>query len=259
MRNKMLYKYVPYFIFKKLFGDRGQFGLAVVEDDHDYRKWKENYLEFYDDNQKGKIGSVVNRWGFSIAGEIDFREKDVLELGPGIIEHTCFFAAKPKTYSLADIDPLFLEKSAKVLEDRGFTGITTREVSADGVGIPMESGSVDVVLSFHQLEHVYELERHIDEIRRVLKPGGIFAGSVPTEGALAWGFGRFLTSRRYVKKNMSFNYDKIICWEHPNFVDKIAAILRRRFDMVKSVKKPFPFLPMDCNLSYSFICRRRAA
>jgi hypothetical protein len=89
-----------------------------------------------------------------------------------------------------------------------------------------------------------------------LKPGGYLLGSVPTEGSFAWGFGRYLTSRRYVKKNFDYNYDKIICWEHPSFVNKIKDCLDETFIKIKTIKKPFGFLPMDCNLSWSFIYQK---
>ncbi|WP_181404121.1 hypothetical protein [Aliarcobacter cryaerophilus] len=54
---------------------------------------------------------------------------------------------------------------------------------------------------------------------------------------------------------MNFDYDKIICWEHPNFVNKIKKLLDENFTNVQSIKKPFGVLPMDFNLSWSFIYR----
>ena len=111
------------------------------------------------------------------------------------------------------------------------------------------------MVTFHQLEHIYELEEYLQELKRILKPNGVLIGAVPAEGGVAWGFGRFLTSRRYVRKNMDFDYDKIICWEHPNFVNKIKKLLDENFTSVKSIKKPFGVLPMDFNLSWSFIYR----
>ncbi|MFX8762589.1 class I SAM-dependent methyltransferase, partial [Acinetobacter baumannii] len=39
--------------------------------------------------------------------------------------------------------------------------------------------SVDVFVSFETLEHVPDPERIISEVKRVLKPGGTFIGSVP--------------------------------------------------------------------------------
>ena len=60
----------------------------------------------------------------------------------------------------------------------------------------------------------------LKEFNRILKKNGIIVGAIPNEGGMAWGFGRYLTTRRYTKK-FNINYDKIICWEHPNFADFI--------------------------------------
>ncbi|MFN7141692.1 MAG: class I SAM-dependent methyltransferase, partial [Limisphaerales bacterium] len=40
-------------------------------------------------------------------------------------------------------------------------------------------GSVDLVVSFETVEHLKEPERFLVEVRRILKPGGVFLGSVP--------------------------------------------------------------------------------
>ncbi len=101
----------------------------------------------------------------------------------------------------------------------------------------------------------WQNEYYLQELKRILKPNGILIGAVPTEGGIAWGLGRFVTSRRYVKKHMDIDYDKIICWEHPNFVNKIKKQLDDNFINIKSVKKPLGILPMDFNLSWSFIYR----
>jgi SAM-dependent methyltransferase len=48
----------------------------------------------------------------------------------------------------------------------------------DGVNIPLTDRSVDLVFSQQVFEHVAEPERLLADIARVLKPGGIFCGSV---------------------------------------------------------------------------------
>jgi ubiquinone/menaquinone biosynthesis C-methylase UbiE len=47
--------------------------------------------------------------------------------------------------------------------------------------IPMPSAYVDVVFSMNSLDHVDDLKRACQEIRRVLKPGGHFIGSLNLE------------------------------------------------------------------------------
>ena len=51
--------------------------------------------------------------------------------------------------------------------------------------LPFADDSFDVVLSCDVLEHVASIEHSLDEIRRVLRPGGAFIGFVPLEGGLA--------------------------------------------------------------------------
>ena len=47
----------------------------------------------------------------------------------------------------------------------------------DGVALPFEDASVDVVFSKQVLEHVERPHELIADVARVLKPGGVFAGS----------------------------------------------------------------------------------
>ncbi|MFX1535017.1 MAG: hypothetical protein ACFFDI_12400, partial [Promethearchaeota archaeon] len=70
---------------------------------------------------------------------------------------------------------------------------------------------------------------------------------------IAWGLGRFLTTRRYVHKNYGINYDKIICWEHPNFADFIIERLDVHFEQQYLKLCPLSWLPMDFNLVASFV------
>ena len=47
----------------------------------------------------------------------------------------------------------------------------------DGVALPFEDASVDVVFSKQVLEHVERPHELVADVARVLKPGGVFAGS----------------------------------------------------------------------------------
>ena len=80
-------------------------------------------------------------------------------------------------------------------------------------------------------------------------------GAISCEGALAWGLGRYLTSRRHVMRNYGINYDKVICWDHPNFADRIYRELDERFSRVHKSLFPFPLMPLDVNLVGRFIYR----
>lgn len=49
----------------------------------------------------------------------------------------------------------------------------------DSRAIPLRDASVDLVASFETLEHFFEQDAFIDEVRRVLRPGGILLLSTP--------------------------------------------------------------------------------
>jgi len=249
----MLYKCLPYSIFKTLFGDRKKWGLKTNHQDEDFIKWQDNYYQFYNDNQKGKIGNVINHYGFKLMRQVNLENLTALEVGPGIIEHTVYWNHEPETYIIADINKTFLKESAAKLKNISIKSII--ELKVEDTHIPLEDNSVDIIISFHQLEHIYKLDDYVQELKRILKPNGILVGAVPTEGSIAWGLGRWLTSMRYVNAQMNFNYNKIICWEHPNFVNTIKMNLDKYFTREYSKKKPFSFLPMDFNFSWSFIYR----
>ena len=57
------------------------------------------------------------------------------------------------------------------------------EANVDGKPLPFDTDSFDFVTCNHILEHVFETEHLVDEIRRVLRPNGVAVISVPNVGA----------------------------------------------------------------------------
>ena len=47
--------------------------------------------------------------------------------------------------------------------------------------LPYEDESFDVVLSFDLFEHIAQIDRHVSEIRRVLRPGGSYLFQTPSK------------------------------------------------------------------------------
>lgn len=232
---------------KVLWGDRDRWGLVADPGDICWAEWQRKYGEFYAANQRKGIGTSINDAGYSVMNSVDLSEKVVLEIGAGDIRHIRHWHGQPSEYLLADIDEGMLELAKRRLEENG---VLYRSVILErGQRLPFSSASVDVIVSFYSLEHLYPLRPYIDEMRRVLKPGGSLVGAIPAEGGLAWGAGRFLTSRRWFRKNTTIDPDKIICWEHPNFADEIIAALDRAFERDRIRYWPFPWLPLlDSNL-----------
>jgi SAM-dependent methyltransferase len=46
--------------------------------------------------------------------------------------------------------------------------------------LPVDTGQADIVVSLHVFEHLHAPDRTMAEIRRVLRPGGVFLGGTPT-------------------------------------------------------------------------------
>jgi len=185
--------------------------------------------------------------------EINLDGLRVLEIGPGDIDHIRYWCGNPKHFVVADIRSEMLERATKRLAAVS-TNYSAVLLSKDKIDrLPFEDNCFDLVVSFYSLEHMYPLAIHLRSILRVLKSGGHLLGAIPCEGGLAWGIGRYVTSRRWLLKNTTINPDKIICWEHPNFADAILDHLDRVMIKKKIVFWPFRIQSIDLNLIARFI------
>lgn len=246
---------LPHFFSRRLFGDRSTHGLVPVQDDKCWLEWQSRYHEFYNQTQHSGIGSKVNGAGYKVLEHFDLDEKKVLEIGPGSLTHLEYWQGKPTEFVAVDIDRQFLRSAEKTLSAAGVP-YETRLSDRSSSSIPARDEEFDVLMTFFSLEHLYPLELYLDEMFRVLKPGGSIVGAIPLEGGLAWGAGRYLTSRRWLLKHTSIDPDKIICWEHPNFADEIFDSLTQRGDFSYLDYWPLKIHSMDLNLVLRFVINK---
>ncbi len=256
MRKPLIRNWLPGFMRKPLWGDRQRWGLSIRPDDPCWIEWERTVLSFYVANQREGFGAKVNDAGYAVMRNTDIDGKTVLEIGPGDIRHNKYWQGLPDQYWLADIDSSMLETAERKLTDLGVRHRSTLLTRGDP--LPFNDASVDIVVSFYSLEHIYPLQPYLDELNRVLRTGGTLIGAVPAEGGLAWGLGRFLSSRRWFRKNTTIDPDKIICWEHPNFADTVIDSLDQTFDRALVSRWPFAWLPsLDFNLIVQFMYTKR--
>jgi SAM-dependent methyltransferase len=230
-----------------LWGNRERWGLKVNAEDICWKEWQKTYATFYAENQRAGIGTKINDAGYRVMSAIDLTGKQVLEIGAGDIRHLQYLKGMPSEYMLADISSEMMAFAQQKLTDKT---IAHRSILLQrNEPLPLADESIDVIVSFYSLEHLYPLSPYLQDMHRVLKPGGILIGAIPAEGGLAWGAGRALTSRRWFKKNTQIDPDKIICWEHPNFADQIISELDAVFRRISVVHWPLTWVPMlDVNL-----------
>lgn len=244
---------LPALISNSLFGERERWGLVANKEDKCWRKWTKAGLDFYYSTQKSGIGERVNNAGYKVMDEFDLSNKTILEVGPGHIKHIPFWRTfNDKTeYVIADVNRDMLDVSSKVLTASGINHHKVLLERGQNI-LPFPSRSFDYIVSFFALEHIYPLEPYLAELHRVLKPGGRLLGAIPCEGGLAWGMGRYITSRRWLLNNTSINPDKIICWEHPNFADKVMTGLESIFTNESTSYWPLCIPAIDLNLVLTF-------
>lgn len=117
-----------------------------------------------------EIGAVLDQ---------DFRTGRVLDLGcgDGKLTEILIGHLKPgkRTWIGIDLDAAELE----LAKERKIYQTVHCSTSAK---IPEEAGSFDLVFSNSVLEHISEIERTLDEVARVLKTGGEFLFTVPSDG-----------------------------------------------------------------------------
>ena len=186
---------LPAFLRRRLFGDREKHGLSAKIEDPSWVEWQTRYVDFYQENQKVSIGSVVNDAGYRVMRGQRLSGCAVLELGPGDIRHHLEWSDIPRRFVLADVLEEMLVATREKLARAGITCEAHLLKSREDHCLPFADAEFDIVISFYSLEHLHPLGLFLTEIARVLKPGGRIVGAIPCEGGVGWGLGRMLTSR----------------------------------------------------------------
>lgn len=88
--------------------------------------------------------------------------------------HTALtFAPHVAEVIASDITPQMLEQASKLANERGINNLTT--VQADAENLPFANNSFDLVTCRIAAHHFPHIPAFLAEVRRVVKPGGIFA------------------------------------------------------------------------------------
>jgi SAM-dependent methyltransferase len=102
------------------------------------------------------------------------RDKDVLDIASGEGYGSALIAQVARSVVAVDVDA-----AAVTYAGGGYSRPNLWFVQGDARAIPLATASVDVVSSFETIEHIYEQDVFIAEVRRVLRPSGIFIVSTP--------------------------------------------------------------------------------
>jgi len=105
----------------------------------------------------------------SIIGFDRYAGRDLLEIGCGLGTDLLQFARGGARVTAVDLAPSSVELVKKLFH---LHGLTVDARVADAENLPFDDNEFDFVYSFGVLHHTPNTQRAIDEVYRVLKPGG---------------------------------------------------------------------------------------
>jgi ubiquinone/menaquinone biosynthesis C-methylase UbiE len=129
-----------------------------------------------------------NAWAVKVRDELPQALRGVelgdelLEVGPGPGLTTDMLRTRVPRITAIEIDP----HQAEALRGRTL-GQGVEVVTGDATAMPFEAARFTAVVSFTMLHHIpspQQQDRLLAEVRRVLRPGGVFAGSDSTASFL---------------------------------------------------------------------------
>jgi ubiquinone/menaquinone biosynthesis C-methylase UbiE len=123
----------------------------------------------YDLYYQTEIGKKVNQIEEKLITDLlkDIPRTKMLELGCGTGHWTNFFLNKGYKVTATDISDAMLQLAKQKNLNANF-------IKADSLEIPFEDNSFDIISSITMLEFVEDQDKVLEEIQRVLKPGGYF-------------------------------------------------------------------------------------
>ncbi len=116
------------------------------------------------------------------AAEGIIKGKIVLDIASGSGYGTKMLAEKAKHVYGVDVNEQAVNYSKKHFGSKNIEYLV-----GDGIRIPLDDNSVDVVITFETIEHIEDYRAFIKEVKRVLRPDGVAIVSTPNDLEFAEG------------------------------------------------------------------------
>jgi len=142
-----------------------------------------------------------------------------LDLGCGVGRHACFLAGAGLEMQAMDASAAGLDYAAQQARGLGLDVSFREGLMTD---LPYADGSFDYVLSFNVIYHGdgSVVSRAISEIHRVLKPGGLFHGTLLSKRNRNYGLGKEIAPNTFVVDGAAGDKG------HPHFYCNAAELVK---------------------------------
>ncbi len=204
--------------------------------------WLRHYHERLPDEHR-RVVSFNHRYTARSA-----RAGRTIEIGAGLGEHLRYEDLTKQEYHAVELR----ENMAAAIR-RAFPLAVTLVADCQK-RLPYADASFDRAIAIHVLEHLPNLPAALEEVVRLLRPGGAFAVVIPCEGGLGYSVGRRFTSRRDFERRYRTSYRWLIDSEHVNQAHEILRELRRRFELADVAYFPCCVPLIDLNLLIGLTC-----
>jgi ubiquinone/menaquinone biosynthesis C-methylase UbiE len=167
--------------------------------------------------------------------------RKILEIGANQGEHIRFVKGEWSLYVALDLRT----PSSEIIADLGALNVTY--IVADAHNLPFPACEFDEVIITCVLHHVENPQKVLNEVRRVLKVGGLARILIPNDPGLSYRIIRTLTSvNRAKRKSRKDELQSLHYREHRNLVHVTDFVFKN--DKIKLAAFPFYFSWYDFNL-----------
>ncbi len=198
---------------------------------------KEVYLREYIHNRKatGGLSKVVAYLESWMHRRVAGRGGEVLELGAGTLNHVRY-EQSPIAYDVVEpCHDFYQDMKVKAGVRRFYDDV--REIEQDV--------SYDRIVSVAVLEHITELPEVVAQCGLLLRPGGVFAAGIPTEGGFLWWLAWRLTTGIAYRLRTGLDCGVVMRHEHVNKAQEIVAIAEYFFEEVTVERFPLPIFHLS--------------
>lgn len=180
--------------------------------------YREMYKDLIDGGAVGTFHRLTHRFLERPFGPRDSFLR-VIEVGSGSGEHLPFVRHSFESYTMADLRvPLELPPDPRV-----------SFIEADAHALPVESDSHDRLIATCLLHHLAEPFQALEEMRRVVRPGGVLSIMIVSDPGIAYRIiQRFSSSRRYRKSGFT-EWRALHAMEHRNHAWSLQQLIKYAF------------------------------